>query len=945
VLKSPDGLGAYLPCLLDSDMDHADVRILTADGHKLSAHSCVLSASPVLKSCLRLVDVRVSPDIVINIEFNQPTVQALLSFLYKGTTQLSISYKKEFAKLCKALRLNPTVLDEVESSLNCQQNETLLTPSDVSSLDLRQGYSNNTVPCPVGETGNPDPYSHLTPSIGFAHKKPSPSLSIGANKIERSAIDKSSQKQLSAVNCLTSADQSQSPRLRGLEIKGNCNNGDVDKSDLDHSGASLPELQQNVTLLEHQQSEAAERSGARCESRQELYRMAADKVCPVIEISLPQTENAGCTSDMATHSSDPISVPETPFFADVYSCTGSMREDKQEYSCIQAEKSAGGDTSCQTEAAPFETDVPTKENDVSYEETPECISDYLSELNKQHESLSIQKLTDDIGANVETRHQDGDLSTNNNLAVSQACLTGEYNEFTVGQLMSPSQMKSENEFRMPENFDIPQDYIQEIVPKKNIKVKIEESFASLGVPTPPMSSTQALDPSMKLSVMKNAITATSPIEQSTPQSAIELVTTYVSKQTSSKSTKSTKRHTSGDLKRNRKRQSYVSELFGEGSQESEGNNIPDTPKIRKEFETCGGTATTLTGRLSPVPGGSVEASPPNPQLLEVLQDKKERIKKRLMDTDSETGEKSQKEKKKKRKKMRSKSGSCSSLPKAGSSSAQSNTCCQSANTSHIKSSSHISQNNSSSHSKHTSQASQVSVKNSQKRKSSSKTKEVRLKAPFKFEDDDKWLVRDSYEDSPPSESDQRKKEKKKKKKKKHDRKPDEEDSSEEDDRRKRLDERKQKSGGDALSWMFKRAKVCVKYQEHGKESIVDKAIYKMNLIGDEDEESSGVEEELRQRKREETNSESELVRSRSSSPLRKKKKKKRKSKKSKKSDRHNQSSEEDRDRQEKFKRSFSWQGAESRDKAHPPTIQKSISTFGTNSFKIPKLSKTTTGQN
>ena len=61
--------------------------------------------------------------------------------------------------------------------------------------------------------------------------------------------------------------------------------------------------------------------------------------------------------------------------------------------------------------------------------------------------------------------------------------------------------------------------------------------------------------------------------------------------------------------------------------------------------------------------------------------------------------------------------------------------------------------------------------------------------------------------------------------------------------------RKQKSGGDALSWMFKRAKVCVKYQEHGKESIVDKAIYKMNLIGDEDEESSGVEEELRQRKR------------------------------------------------------------------------------------------------
>ena len=61
--------------------------------------------------------------------------------------------------------------------------------------------------------------------------------------------------------------------------------------------------------------------------------------------------------------------------------------------------------------------------------------------------------------------------------------------------------------------------------------------------------------------------------------------------------------------------------------------------------------------------------------------------------------------------------------------------------------------------------------------------------------------------------------------------------------------RKQKSGGDLLAWMFKRPKVAVRYQEDGKEKIVDRAIYKMNLIGDEDEESSGVEEELKNRKR------------------------------------------------------------------------------------------------
>ena len=67
--------------------------------------------------------------------------------------------------------------------------------------------------------------------------------------------------------------------------------------------------------------------------------------------------------------------------------------------------------------------------------------------------------------------------------------------------------------------------------------------------------------------------------------------------------------------------------------------------------------------------------------------------------------------------------------------------------------------------------------------------------------------------------------------------------------RNHLHARKQKSGGDVLAWMFKRPKVSVKYQENGKETIVDKAIYKMILIGDEDEESSGVEEELRLRKR------------------------------------------------------------------------------------------------
>ena len=52
-----------------------------------------------------------------------------------------------------------------------------------------------------------------------------------------------------------------------------------------------------------------------------------------------------------------------------------------------------------------------------------------------------------------------------------------------------------------------------------------------------------------------------------------------------------------------------------------------------------------------------------------------------------------------------------------------------------------------------------------------------------------------------------------------------------------------------MSWMFRRPKVSVRYHEEGKEKIVDRAIYKMNLIGEQDEESSGVEEELKNRRR------------------------------------------------------------------------------------------------
>jgi len=46
-----------------------------------------------------------------------------------------------------------------------------------------------------------------------------------------------------------------------------------------------------------------------------------------------------------------------------------------------------------------------------------------------------------------------------------------------------------------------------------------------------------------------------------------------------------------------------------------------------------------------------------------------------------------------------------------------------------------------------------------------------------------------------------------------------------------FDNRKQKRGGDVLAWMTKKAKISVKFQDEGKEKILDKAIYIMKLIG------------------------------------------------------------------------------------------------------------------
>ena len=160
---------------------------------------------------------------------------------------------------------------------------------------------------------------------------------------------------------------------------------------------------------------------------------------------------------------------------------------------------------------------------------------------------------------------------------------------------------SAGDFRMPENFDLPQDLIQEISPRNHINLKPEERLASLGVPVDPFHSSLSerlpdavVKPSTTLQVPsnnnkmeddkdRNISPAKRPekqtqeteksikqvIEPATPEP--DNITNYYSKDCSSKATKGTKRSVTGDYKRNRKMNNVLFEVFGEGSQESEGN--------------------------------------------------------------------------------------------------------------------------------------------------------------------------------------------------------------------------------------------------------------------------------------------------------------------------------------------------------------------------------------
>lgn len=149
--------------------------------------------------------------------------------------------------------------------------------------------------------------------------------------------------------------------------------------------------------------------------------------------------------------------------------------------------------------------------------------------------------------------------------------------------------------------------------------------------------------------------------------------------------------------------------------------------------------------------------------------------------------------------------------------------------------------------------------------------------------DANFIVSDNHETTSSSDSDagptrksrERKKKVKEGKKKSSNIPPDEssknEDSDEESEthaeRRKRLDERKARKGGDVLAWMSRKGSVRVNVQVQARSVILDMAMYKLQLLADEESQEEELDTTEQNRPQSDTDSDESIPRGKRIKPL------------------------------------------------------------------------------
>lgn len=406
-------------------------------------------------------------------------------------------------------------------------------------------------------------------------------------------------------------------------------------------------------------------------------------------------------------------------------------------------------------------------------------------------------------------------------------------------------------FKMPDSFDIPQDYIKEIVPYSSASAtpfqvsdeEIEKKFTEIAKPATIVPDLNIVKEEKKAEevlvtekqdkkVVRNLnfdddIFKEEFIDNTPVQDEIEQIT-YKKDESSRRFRDSNKPKQKKVHNPKKDRRKMISSLFSD----SDGD-LPSTSSKKLSFKD--------NKEPRAVTPSSEESRTPTPttSLRSELEEKKERMKKKLKRSGGDVEDPRVLEYKKKKKQMQE------STPRKNHSSG-------------------------STPSKvHTCNSSCMCIKN------------------IRHDEDNKWLVDDAYESSdervakssesdessdnvkPDQSSSQKKKIILKKRIIPAEDSSDEDTDEDEDaeDRRKRLDDRKKRKGGDVLAWMSRKARVSVSVQTKPKAVILDMALYKMQLLAEDGSDESAHEAKETSRKQSDSDSDDEIPRGKRISPV------------------------------------------------------------------------------
>lgn len=111
--SASSALHLILPSPLELEEETSGNVLLQLDNNvRFTSHICFLSFSPVLKSILMNLEVRLDRPCISLAGFSENSVKHLLEFLHKGHVVIDKKSRREFLLLCTSLRINPPVVKE-----------------------------------------------------------------------------------------------------------------------------------------------------------------------------------------------------------------------------------------------------------------------------------------------------------------------------------------------------------------------------------------------------------------------------------------------------------------------------------------------------------------------------------------------------------------------------------------------------------------------------------------------------------------------------------------------------------------------------------------------------------------------------------------------------------------------------------------------------------------